>query len=131
MEDSKVNRKWNYIYKRHVEYISQKISHYTAKQYSGIVMVLYIKYMIAAVLHGYRIVIPHVVSFSLSRIPVKDIYKYRGYKFKSKLTSDWLFYIDMENNLIKKNDLKYVPTRSIMHKAKEFLNTEKVYELIR
>lgn len=121
----------NAIYKRHVEYISRKLSPHSANQFCGIVIRLYVKYMIDAALHGYKINIPHVISFSLSRIPVKEIYKYRSWKFKSKFTSDWLFYIDMECNIIQKNDIRYTPTTEIIRKANTILNSEKVYELIR
>lgn len=121
----------NFIYKTHVKYISQKISPKCGTQFCGSVINLYMEYVIDAIVHGYKINVPNSVSFSISRIPVKDIYKYRGFKFKSKFTSDWLFYIDIESNTLQKNDIKYVPTNKIVHTVKPVLNSEKIYELIR
>lgn len=121
----------NTIYHRHVDYISNKISSYAAHQFCGIVIRLYIKYVIDAILHGYKINITDLISFSIVRIPVNEIYKYRSWKFKSKFTSDWLFYIDIECNTIKNNDIRYTPNNEIIHKVNDVMNSEKVYELIR
>lgn len=121
----------NTIYHRHVDHVTKKYSSRSAKQFCGIVIRLYMKYVIDAILHGYKINIRNIISFSLSRIPVMDIYKYRGFKLKSKFTSDWLFYVDIECNTIQKNDIRYTPNTEIIRNVNTFLNSERVYELIR
>jgi hypothetical protein len=87
--------------------------------------------MIDSVIHGYPITIINIIKFSLVKIPIGDIHNHRAFMFYSKYTTDWAFFIDINCFSFRRHHLKYRPQTEIRKKISNFLNSEKVYELIR
>jgi len=112
------------------KYIESKISFRTARLVV-MVMKLYSEYLIDAILHGHTIIITPYIRFSFVKAPIADYNKYRVTKFFSSLVSDWFFFIDIQSAIMKKHKIRYEPSRHIKKKIKNFINSEKVYELIR
>ena len=114
-----------------VTYIRNKMSARIAERVGSIVR-RYIAYVIDAILHGYVIRMGNIVKFSFAKIPVGEYSEsQRTYYFQSNLTSDWLFFIDIECEIMKKNHVAFVPSKQIKKKVQDFIDSEKVYELIR
>lgn len=126
LKDSSLKRE----FKEHQLYIRSILGVKIAKYTRG-VLSRYVNYMIDSILHGYPITIRYVIRFSLVKIPISEISKYRVFMFYSKYTSDWAFFIDITSKIFARYHLKYRPTPEIRKKVSNFLNSEKVYELIR
>ena len=98
----------------------------------GVVLIRYMTYVIDAIIHGYTIRMGNVIKFSFAKIPVSEYSaSKRIHYFQSNLTSDWLFFIDIECRIMEKNHVMFIPSRRIKRQIQSFIDSEKVYELIR
>lgn len=114
-----------------VDYIKNKMSERLSGRI-GSVMIRYASYLIDAILHGYVIRIGDIIKFSFVKISIEEYDKnYRIHFFQSNLTSDWLFFIDIECKIMERNHIMYIPTKKIERQIQNFIDSEKVYELIR
>jgi hypothetical protein len=129
---SKINylRADNKVFEEFRDYVTTSLSKSRSRWVGSIIS----KYMHAAIdsaLHGNTVNIKRGTELRFVRIATSVSHKYHGYKFKSLLTSDYIFMIHITGPLMSKFRYRYYPNKALKKQVQDFIDSSNVYNIIR
>jgi hypothetical protein len=120
----------NSVFTEFRTHIKEQLSPNRAR-WTGCIISRYIHAAISSALHGNTINISRGTTIRFVKIPMADLHKHIGYKFKSQLTSDWIFMIHISGSIISKFRYRYYPSKSLKKQVQNFIDSSEVYKMIR